>query len=147
MSKEKLSSEAADQYSRLRSHDNVRDRLLKQTFKIGLGTGRSALQAIKLENRRDREVKRHAEALAHYNSVSAAFYAENHAELYELAREEMEADGVHFNFADRREEVAYRYGEDVAEVYDRSPLDALGHMAVRIGEKYSHLVEEALAAA
>jgi hypothetical protein len=147
LSEEKLSSEAADQYSRLRCHDNVRDSLLKQTFKIGLGTGRSALEAIKLENRRDREVKRHTEALAYYNAVSRDFYADNHEELYEMALEEMEADGVPFNFADRREEVVYRYGEDVAAVHDRSPLDALGAMAVRIGEKHKQLAEAALAEA
>ncbi len=140
-----MAAEASRQHSQLSCYDAVRSDWEKRAFyHIPTQRGSYALQRIKFENLRDSETKRMTSLLAQGNSVAQAFYQEHQAELYELALEEMEADGVPFNFADRREEVVYRYGEDVAEVYDRSPLDALGAMAVRIGEKHKRLVEAAL---
>lgn len=148
MDREQLAAEASRQYSQLSCYETVRGSWKERTFHpVPTRRGSYALQRISFENLRDSETKRMTALLAQGNSVAQAFYQENHAELYDLAREEMEADGVPFNFADRREEVVYRYGEDVAEVYDRSPLDALGHMAVRIVEKYQRLADEALATA
>jgi hypothetical protein len=146
VNREQLAAEASRQYSQIRCYDGVRSDWEERSFHPApTQRGSYALQRIKFENLRDSETKRMTSLLSLGNSAARAFYQEHQAELYEMAREEMEADGVPFSFADRREEVVYRYGEDVAELHDRSPLDALGAMAVQIAEKHKRLAVEALA--
>ncbi len=144
MSREQLDSEAHRQYTQLRLHSEVREELSERVFQVSFH--RSAMEVASLDATRDQQIRYRTEMLSRSNVAARAFYEAHHAELYEMALEEMEADGIRFNFADHREETEYRFGEEIADLEEVSPLNALGAKALQIRNKHIGRADEALAA-
>lgn len=141
-----MATEASRQYSQLSCYDGVRSDWEKRTFHhIPTQRGGYALQRIKFENLRDSETKRMTSLLAQGNSAAQAFYQEHQADLYEMAREEMEAEGISLRTEDDTYEMTkYYYNEEIADLELEDPFMALGAKIIHIGQKYIELANAEL---
>lgn len=150
MNKERLASEAETQYSRLRGHSETRDSW--ENMEIKPDPYRSERERRSINRHRWDEIDYHERMMGFFKSDSRKLYEEHHAELYDLAREEMEADGVAFSEGDPYKVTEYYHGKEIADLERRAknleqegrPIDALGVNIVLIGKLHVQLVEEEL---
>ena len=141
MDRETLSNRASEQYSRIRSNDEYLHDATHWT--LTPDPYRKEWQANMVRRMWDDYIDDRVSDQFRLGHDAQEFYEENHAELYEMAREEMEAAGIPFNFADDREETVYRYGEDIAQLEESSPLNALGAKIVHIAQTHiDHIDQE-----
>ena len=80
------------------------------------------------------------------NTAARRFYKENHAELYELAKEEMEAKGIAFDEGDHSKVTEYYFGKGIADLERQSPLDAIGPKILQIAQVHIDKIGETAAA-
>lgn len=141
MNRERLGKEAKLQYGQLRCHQSVLDNMQERTFAPDIRT--SSLRIIELMNRRDADIEYRKYVLGFYNSKAHELYDEHHAELYEMAKEEMEAEGIPLVTEDDTYKMTeYYYSKEIADLELEDPFVALGAKIIHIGEKYIAMAED-----
>lgn len=144
MNREQLEREASRQYSELKCYDSVRSNWEERTFHPK-PTGNYALQRIGFENLRDKETKRMTSLLSLGNTAARAFYQEHQAELYDMAREEMEADGIPLITEDDTYKMdTYYYSREIADLALEDPYASVLAKIIHIGQKHIDLADAEL---
>lgn len=89
MNKEQIGEIAARQYSQLRRQHNMLNFWTNKT--LSSHTYLPALERIGFENQRQQTIKHLGSTIAKLNLDARNFYNKHHAQLYEMATEEMNA--------------------------------------------------------
>jgi hypothetical protein len=145
MSKEQLGEKAAMQYGQLRRlHIGHK---AHSTKRLAPDRHHSTLEKLGFESRKKQDVAGYEAAITNTNLAAKALYRQHHTELYDMALEEMEAEGIMFNFADQHEETTHRFNEEIADVEAASALNGLGAKLIHIRDAHIRGADEVLAAA